>query len=370
MNKYKYHILGLCLLLTSIAVTAFMLKNREEPKSNNKKVTTLYVQTIQPTIKEVSTSAFYRGRVSYFNNVTIASEVSGKIERGDIDLKEGIRFKKGDILFHIYDKDERASLMASKSSFLQILANILPSIKMDYPSEYTKWNLFFDHIKLNKQLPELPEFKSKKERIFMASQNVLTSYYNLVKSEITLSKYTVYAPFNGSIASISKEIGDIASNNSTIAKIVRTDRYEVTVPVLINDYKWMEIGDKAKLTFDNGTVLTGKVVRIADIVDETTQSVNIFLHINNFSNTKIMGGEYIDVTFNNKVIKGMLLPREALINNQEVYQLKNKKLTLSKVKVLRQLSDNYMILPSDTIYPIVTESISEIREDAVYSSRK
>jgi len=360
-----YSIIALVIIVGALAFTRYLIANKEQPRQKQNIDTKVFLKTKDVKYTELTTSMIYRGRVSSYNNVSIAPVVSGRLLKGDIELKDGTSFKKGDILFHVNDDDVKASYIASKCSYLNVLSQCLPDIKFDFPDEYEKWNSFFNSIDIEKDLPSLPQINSNKEKIYLASNNVLTNYYSLKKSEITLSKYFVRAPFNGSIVTVNKEIGDVISMNSTVASIIRTDIHEITVPVVVDDVKWININDQAEVSYD-GYKTIAKVDRKSRAVDETTQSVNIYLKLKGKGN--LLQGQYVDVTFSDKKIMGLEIPREALISGNKVYQLKDGKLIANKVNVVKKLDDSYIINGLDSSLVVVSESISGINPETKYFS--
>jgi multidrug resistance efflux pump len=198
----------------------------------------MYVKAEKAELVETESNMTYRGRVTAFDNVSLAAEVQGKIMRGDVRFKAGESFNKGDTLIKIYSRDVEATLKSGKSSLLQTISTILPDIKVDFPLEYEKWNSFFNDIDTENPLPHLPPINSNKEKVFLSANNVLSSYYDLQQQEINLLRYTIKAPFDGSFTSVSKEIGAIASPGSELATIIRSDKLEITVPVFPIDLDW------------------------------------------------------------------------------------------------------------------------------------
>ena len=139
-------------------------------------------------------------------------------------------------------------------------------------------NLFFQSLSVDEKLPELPEINTDKEKIYLASQGVLSEYYIIRQQELNMSKYKIYAPFNGSFKSVNREPGAVAGLGSELAAIVRTDVLEVNVPVMPEDARKINVGDQVVLS-KNGIVEKGKVIRVSDLVDESTQSVNILCSV-------------------------------------------------------------------------------------------
>ncbi len=368
-KKIIYGTLSLMILVFAITFSGRLINAKPQPKKDNKKHNVTYVKTEKVTYKKINSEMSYRGRVTAFDNVSLSAEVSGKILQGDVRFKTGEQFSKGQVLLRIYSEDVEASLKSGKSSYLQTIAGILPDLKVDYRDEYEKWMSFFNHIDVEKALPQLPQINSDKEKVFLASNNVLASYYNLRQQEINLSRYTIRAPFNGSFKSVNKEIGAVSSPGSELASLIRTDKLEVTVPVFPTDLDNIKKGEKVEIINHSGVSQMATVSRISDFVDAGTQSVNVYLSYSASSTTGFLEGEYVDVNFNGKPVKGFDIPREALLNDQEVYVLENKKLHRTQVDIVRQLEDSYIITLADTTALVVTESIASVNANTEYQAR-
>ncbi len=369
-NKILYVVGILAILFGAIALSSYLISSKPEPRKDGQKHTTMTVKAEKVSYKEIETTMKYRGRVTAFNNIDLTAEVSGRLIKGDIRFKEGERFSKNDIIVNIYKEDVMATHKASMSSFLQTLAQMLPDIKVDFPDEYTKWNDFFIAIDPEKPLPNLPEINSNQEKVFLSANNVLTEYYTLQNQEIELSKYTIYAPFNGILKSVNREIGSAATTGSTLATLIRSDKYEIVVPVFSDDIKWVKTGDIATLTDQYGLQQNIKVTRVAGFVDKETQSVNVYLtyNVENTGNA-LLEGEYVDVSFQGQNISGFEIPREAIIDKSYVYELKDGKLTKIPAHIVRSLNDTYIINEISDSCTIVTESLASISSNVEYIAR-
>lgn len=368
-KKLLYGGLSVLIVIATIMVSAMLIKGKPKPKKDNHAHNIMYVKAQKVNMIETESNMVYRGRVTAFDNVSLAAEVQGKIMQGDVRLKDGEDFKKNDVLIRIYKEDVEASLKSGKSSFLQTLSVILPDLKVDYPVEYEKWNTFFNSLDVEKPLPVLPDIHSNKEKVFLAANNVLANYYNLQQQEINLSRYIIRAPFNGSFKMVNKEIGAVASPGAELATIIRSDKLEVTVPVFPKDLNWIKEGDKVLVTDNEGDSKIASISRIAGFVEEATQSVNVYLTYYATGNRGFLQGEYVNVTFRGSKVTGFEIPREALIDDSHVYELKDKKLLKVQIDILRQLNDSYIISGLDTNKVIVIESLASINPGAEYLAR-
>lgn len=366
-KKILYGLAGTMLIVIAFAISGFLVKSKPEPKTDNKKHNVMYVKASKVNMVETDADMTYRGRIAAFDNVSLAAEVSGKIMQGNVRFKAGESFRKGDVLIHIYSEDVVASLKSGKSSLLQTLSKILPDLKVDYPNEFNKWNNFFSSIDPGKPLPELPALNSNKEKVFLASNNVLSTYYNLQQQEINLKRYTIYAPFNGIFKTVNKEIGAVSSPGAELATIIRSDKLEVVVPVFPNDLKWIKKGDRVKIIGNNGHEQTATVSRISGFVED--QSVNVYLTYIASGSNKFLEGEYVDAIFSGALVSGFEIPREALVDNSYVYELSGSKLQKIPVEIKRELDDVLIIAGVDDSKTIVTESLASINENMEYLAR-
>ncbi len=352
----------LSIIVVAVLVSAFMIKNKPVPDRDQNKQEVLYVKTAAATTTEIHPEASYRGRVTSLENVVLQAEVSGKILSGDVPLKEGQSFKEGDVLVHIYNEDMKASLQSMRSSYLQLMSSALPDLKIDYPDQYQKWSTFFNNIDISSTMPELPVIESEKERVFVASKNILTQYYSIKVQEVNFKRYTLYAPFNGSYKTVTSEVGSVASMNMKIAALIQTDEMEVIVPVLPEELDWVSEGMNVELKRNNGRTVTGKVSRIAGFIDPGSQSVNVYVSVINKRSSQLLEGEYVEAEFtSNSSVAGMLIPREALLNNNSIYVLENDKIVERQVSILERLEDFYIIDGYMEGETVVVESLVDVK---------
>lgn len=361
-SKTIYTIAAIAVLVLSVFITGKLIMSKPVPRTNEQAQNLLNVKATVAENANFDSNVKYRGRISSYENISLSAEVTGKIMQGNVQFKTGQDFETNDLLIQIYNEDIKAALMSGKSSFMRTLSAILPDINIDFPNEYNKWKEFFKLVRVDSNLPELPETKTEQEQIFLTSKGVLTEYYSLRQQEINLKKYAIYAPFNGSFKSVSKEIGAVANMGAELASIIRTDKLEVIVPILPEDAKWIKPGNPVNLIGINKTK-SGKVSRVADFVDASTQSINIYIDYYPNRDNSFLAGEFIDVEFSiSKKVEGIKIPREALLDNHQVYIIQNELLKLKSVKIERTLDDYLIISGIKDGETIVTESLADVSE--------
>ncbi|MFC1725907.1 efflux RND transporter periplasmic adaptor subunit [candidate division KSB1 bacterium] len=338
-KKHSYGIITtltiIVLLVFSYQVMAYLFSLRKDPPKRPPMVAARSVHIQKVQYGSVTSPVIRDGRVVSKQEIVVSTEVRGKILEGDVPFKIGQQFKKGDILIKIFDENAQLDLSSRKSSFLQRIAQILPDLKIDFADNYQKWMDFFNAIDINKNLPDLPDINSDKEKIFVASRNILSDYYSIRSDEVTLEKHTIKAPFNGSFTDVLYQVGAIANTGAQLARIIRTDQLEIEVPVEPEDVIWIKINDNVEIISGDGSIKwTGKVVRKADFVNTNTQSMSVFISVKASAEKPLFAGQYLKAYFmGNEINNVMEISRNAVFNHNEVFIVIDGKLVKRTIDI-------------------------------------
>ena len=366
------------ILISILVIGSFLLMNflgtfRKEPVKKAREVEKRLVMVEDIVYGEIESEIIEFGRVISREQVDILSEVRGKIQKGDVPLKKGQRFSSGDVLVRIYDREARLSLMAKKSRFMNLVANLLADFKIDFPERYERWRKFFDSITMERSMPALPEPKSNNEKIFLASRNIFSEFYSIKVDEEVLKKYLLTAPFDGSFTDVFMEVGGVANPGAPIAKAIRTDRMEIEVPVDSSGVKWIKTGDPVKIWIDenSGREIQGKVVRISPFIDQKTHSVALFIGLNIDPSYPVYSGDYLKVVFSGIRIKnGMKIARNAVFNNNEVFLVKDGRLEKKEVNILKLDPKTVIFNGLDEGQQVVVEPLINARDGSPVEIRR
>lgn len=351
-------------IFLAVLLSQYFADKKEIPESREKQDAKLYVKAVPVAYNVNYAGISATGRLSSQHAVDLSAEVSGQVLSGDIQLKEGASFKKGDLLVQIFDEEAKSNLKASKSRFLNGIAGILPDMKIDFPDSYATWLNFFNEINIGKPLPDLPQIDSDKEKVFLASRNILSDYYTIQSTEIRLEKYKIYAPFNGTFTTVMMEVGSVANPGSRIATMIKTDKLELEVPVKIDDIYWINVGDNVKASTKDGLYTwNGKVVRKSDYVDPSSQSITVFVALEPTKSKSLYQGQYLKAVFAEKKLnESMEIPRNAVFNKEMVYTINDGKLKKQKVNILKTSETNVLFSGLDPGTIIVVEPLVNAQE--------
>lgn len=344
----------------------FIIKGNKGKETNKKKSERVTYYAAVPVKKDTFNYEIgSHGIVTALHEVPISAEVQGKMLPGSVPFRPGVSFKKGQVICKIDNEEYLYSLAARKSSFINLIATILPDIQLDFPEEKNKWEDYLSNIVLNKPLPQMPMWNSKKEKVFLASRNIITEYFTIKGMEEKASKYIITAPFDGIFVRTNTQVYATISPGVQLATIMQNDAFELKAPFQVDDLDSLNKGTKAKITNEKGKVIGyGKVDRIADLINANTQSVDVYFTIETFKDEKIRSGQYVNVSISTlKVPNVFEIPRKALVKDSVsrvyVYNKVDSVLTPKQVKVERTLKDSYLISGIQENLMLITDRVEE-----------
>ncbi|MBD3375376.1 efflux RND transporter periplasmic adaptor subunit [candidate division KSB1 bacterium] len=353
----------LVMISGSFLVMRFLMAQKKEFVQKPPQAGDRYVAATPVEYTTIHSTISGKGRVVSSAEVEIVAEASGKISAGAIPLKKGQSFSRGDVLLTIYKDEMELALKAQKSQFLNTLANLLPDIKIDFPERFQDFRSFFNAIDLDKNLPPLPEIEGEKLKIYLASRNLLSDYYSLLKLEKQLSRHTLYAPFNGTFVRVNLQAGAYTNTGGRIATIIHTDTVEVEIPVENGFTEWIQTGQSVKLfSTDRRHTWTGQVVRISDFVDPNTQTRPVYVSVPLHGQKQLYAGEYLNCEFHGGTIEqAMEIPRKAVFNYDQIFVVQEGKLRQEQIEIIKINEESLVFrgLPEGTrivVQPLINVS--------------
>jgi len=371
--KLRHILIIASFVLINILIGYTLLKNKSDNKAENKKapivVPTLKVKNVTNKTERFNLIAF--GEVSAYNQINVSAEVQGKLIKGNVELKPGVKFKKGSLLFKIKDTEAIYNIRAKKSGFINLMASILPDINVDYPSEYNKWVAYTESIKLNTTLPTLPSWKSNKEKVFLSSKRVLSDYFSIKSAEEQLTKFYVYAPFSGSIKDVFINQHSIVNPGARVMTIVQTSNYELPLAIPLEQANSIKIGTKANIYTTAGDLkAVGKVVRLSDVLNKKTQSIMAYVKPKAIDGKILIEGEYLKAELDlGSDFDGVRIPFQSIFNQNKVYIYQSDStLLLKTITVLNENQNGVFVSGLKNDSKIVIQEVLNYTDSTKYKT--
>jgi len=333
-------VLGAIILLGAIFVLAPKLSQKEAPPKKEVTETIISREVKVRKVKngDVRSAINVQGSLEAYNKVDIFAEVTGTLSTNRA-VKVGNYFKKGAVLLDIDREEVQLNILAQKSSLLNAITTLMPDLKIDYPESFQQWKTYIDNFKVEQPIQAFPKALNDQEKYFIASKNLLSQYYTIKSAENRLQKYTVYAPFSGVITQSNIQPGALVRTGQKMAELMGTGAYEMKATINLEDLQFIKTGSKVELYSDAvGSQWTGTVKRISDQIDPNTQSVIAYIGV---SGKGLREGMYLRGNLNSQVIQSAVkLPIELLVNQNQVYTVKDGQLALQDIEVINMNADD------------------------------
>ena len=344
MKRNQLIIIGIILVITALIYWRLKSKQPDSIEESKKTTTELFVpvRTVKNEVRTMQITSY--GQISPIVEIDVAFEVQGRLEKGSLTLKPGVRFSSGQVLYSVDVEETKQTLSARRIQYANLIIAALAELELDYPQAVNKWIDFLNKVQPTSPLPELPAVTSGKERMFLTSRNILSEYYNIKSLEERYKKYTYRAPWSGTVVEVISEPGSIINPGVKIARIAKTGDFEVKVPITLSQIELFR--SKGVATFfdsKENRIGSGKILRVSDVINQKTQSVDVFYSITADKKAMIYNGMFVNATINQTAtVASMAVPRMAVKDNK-LQILKNNQLVAKEIEIVNSKPDTVFV---------------------------
>jgi len=284
------------------------------------------VQNSNSSIK-ITTS----GQLVAKNRLNLFSEVQGIFEPGGKEFKPGVFYKKGELLMKINSDEHFAMLQAQKSTLYNQIISIMPDLRLDYPESFPQWDNYVREFDLNESVKPLPDPVNEREKLFVSGRNLFTTFYNVQNLQRRYEKYNIYAPYSGVITEALVQPGTLIRPGQALGEFINQGVYELEAAVNIEFMDILRIGKTVTLQNTRGRqTYQGKVIRINGKVDRATQTITVFIQVND---NQLKEGMYLEAELEVQEEEDTYeISRKILLDGDQVFIVRENALHLASVK--------------------------------------
>ncbi|WNW02139.1 efflux RND transporter periplasmic adaptor subunit [Tenacibaculum sp. HL-MS23] len=320
---------GVVVLGLSFIISNILKDSKELPVQKVTKVEkTVFVKEVKNG--DVAINIIANGNLQAKNKVDIYSEVQGILKPTSKPFKAGISYSKGQTLLHINSQEFYASIQSQRSSLQNLIASIMPDLRLDYPNSFEKWNTYLKNYDINKTVQPLPEANSDKEKYFVTGKNIYTTYYNVKNLESRLGKYNLRAPFSGVVTEALVTNGTLVRVGQKMGEFIDTSVFELALSVNGSFADILKVGKTVELqNLEKNKMWSGKVARINGKLNQATQTVQVFIEV---KGKELREGMYLEANVPVKTMtEAIEINRKLLVENKAVYVVKNNVLDMINI---------------------------------------
>ena len=321
MNRKLISILsGFAVLIITYLLSTLIMSKDEETYNKNTNIVHS-VRTIKTSNASNAISVKVNGTMSAKYKVDLFSQVQGIVINSKKDFKVGQQYKKNEVLININSQEFLATVKQSRSQLQNMIASVLPDVKLDFPENYANWEFYFKNFSVNSNTKKMPEPKSDKEKFYLIGKGLQSLYYSVKNLEERLKKFTLIAPFDGTLIESYTTKGSLVSPAQKIGTFINTNLFELEVAVPSKYGNKLTEGKQVSFKSDDNTDHLGKIIRINNSIDDDSQSIRLFIE---FESSKLKDGMYSEVSIPlGNIDESFSLSRSLLINDSYVYYIKS-----------------------------------------------
>lgn len=274
-------VLRLILPVLLLAVGWFAFNHWIEPEAREKrapglpqlpktKVVELKVVDFEPQIET-------NGVVQSHNEITLTSQVGGRIVDIHAQFQDGAYFKKGTVLVELDKADFKTAVASAKSQQAQALA-IQAQEKTRAKQALLDWKDLGYEEEPSDLVLRVPQLREAEARVEAATAQ-------LEQAERALERCKISAPFDGRVRKRLVGVSQTIGGGTALGSIFAVDYAEVRLPVGASQMRFLELPEEASdppvrivlrdaLDEDNETEWVAWIVRTEGALNE--QSLDLF----------------------------------------------------------------------------------------------
>ncbi len=320
MKKYLISIAGgFLILFLSFIVSGFILNlNNNDENLVSESAKLVSVSKVENSINPIKLTV--DGRLNSKNKIKLFAEVQGTINFSENIFSEGNSFHKDDIILSVKSDEYHMNVKQARSELQNLIASILPDIKVDFNNNFMQWELYFKSFDLDSYLKDLPKPKSEKEKYYLIGKGIQSLFYKVKSLEQRLKKYVIYAPFNGSLINVKTSEGSMVNPGMLLGTFISNKNFELSVNIPSKYADFVLINEKISVVINENKYF-GRIIRVNKNIDELSQTVGVHIE---FSDDRLKDGMYIKTIIPlNIKRKGFSISRSNLINDKYVYVAEN-----------------------------------------------
>jgi HlyD family secretion protein len=317
------------LLILFIALISFVWS------INKPKILSVQTQAVTTGLTQATVVNTRAGTITACQRSKLALAIGGQIAA--IKVQEGQQVKRGEVLLSLWNKDLKAnvnSATAGVSAAEYSKQSLCIQANSDQREAVRQENLIGKNLTSQGQV-DLAQAKANASAAACTGANAHWQQAQaiLAQAQAMLEKTYLIAPFSGTVAHISGEIGEFSTPSPPgvptppAIDLITSDCHYITAPIDEVDAGKIAIGMQVNISLDafRGQIFQGKVRRIAPFVqDYAKQARTVEIEVDFIDNKhpKLLAGYSVDV----EIIlasssKNIRIPSDAIIDNNFVYLL-------------------------------------------------
>ena len=324
-----------------------------------------FVTTVAPIAHEGRVTIRGNGTVRPLREVTLISEVSGKVTWVADEFVTGGAFRQGQEILRIDSTDYANAVTVAQAEVIQRQFDLLRA-EEEMAIAREEWGLLESRTGAQRQVDstELGSLVFKEPHWRAAVAQLQGAQARLQDAEARLKRTRITAPYNGRLRNKGADLGQFVGAGHVIASFYGTDTVEISVPIagrditLLGDLLGSRTGTtRARLVArnaDGAHEWIGSVHRTEGTVDESTRTLNVIVRVQKPYESSDVRPPLLIGTFVSAYLEGRhfdqyyTLPRETLREGDVVWIVREDRLNVQPIEIIQEVEDTLYVLDGIT----------------------
>ena len=348
-------------LLVGAGVIAYKMLSTplEKPKKPPGVVRALKTRVIELKVEDYTTSVETSGIVRAHNEITLTSQVPGRIVKVSQQFEDGAFFKKGEVLVQLEEADFAAAVASGEAQLAQASAGYAQE-KARAEQARRNWEDLGYEDEPNELVLRLPQLREAEARVKAAKTQLSQARRNLERAK-------VLAPFDGRVRQRLAGISQAVNGGTALGRIFAVDYAEVRLPISGTEMGFLELpedrGDSpVKVTLsdaldeNNETRWAAEIVRTEGALDQSSLELYAIAQIKDPFGRKsglpsLRIGQPVLAKMPGKVLEDVIrVPRGAVRQLKRIYIVDKSDLTVRGINVVPiRGNEDYLIIRDESI---------------------
>lgn len=246
------------------------------------------------------------------NRAKITSFLGGYVKTTHLLI--GDKVKKGQALVTL----ENTDFIDIQKDYLEV-AEQISYLKSEYDRQKT---LYDEKITSQKNYLKAESEYKRANGMYQSLKKKLQllniSPEQVRKGNLT-STITIYAPIAGDITVMNANVGMFMAASDVILEIVDTNHLHVELAVFEKDILKVKTGQKIEFTVPQASkeIFKAEVVLVGKSIEGNDRTIMIHGHLDNSIKQRLLTGMFVEATILTDSKKGLAIPKDALITENE-----------------------------------------------------
>ena len=319
LSKTHYMILG----AAAVLFVGWRVFSALQPPAAEDRIIPV-VRTVTVGDAAAKDTAVYPGEVRGKYESNLAFQVGGKIMSRSINLGDSVR--AGQVLMEIDPKDVAQSYNAAEASYKAALSNYRLA-----KDNYDRYSALYEKNAVSALVRD--QYKTQFDA---AASSLESAQAQLTVSQNQMGYTRLTADHDGTVASISGEIGQVVGAGTPVVTVVQDGNREIQIYVPENRLGQIKPNQPAVITFWalNDLTASGHISEIASMADSVTRTYKVKVAVDAMPEAAKLGMT-AKVTLDTGAQNGIVIPSGAIYqtgDQAKVWVIRDKKAALVPVK--------------------------------------